>query len=235
MKDIKFIKKIQTFILKIIKHFLRGEFALGLHALSIRLPNWLFRFNKATILCTENFIFPEKTNPDVKVKIADYSDIDDINRISGVDNIHIKQMMDSGAKCFMASVINNPPSGVTWSANGTTYVKGLAFKHNVGYNGYYSYGTVTLPEARRKGIYLKAESEKIKYEIANGGSKFYGLIEFTNTYSYSIQEKLGYLPIIYITFIEIFGLKTCVVKDISTNKSSLRIFVQEPKGNITII
>lgn len=232
---IEYFKKIIGVISKIIKYFLKGEFTLGLYYLSIELPNWFFRFNKATIICTDNFIFPEKTNPDIKVKIANYSDIDDINRISGVDHNHIKQMMDSGAKCFIASIKDNPPSGVTWSANGTTYVKGLAFKHNVGKNGYYDFGTVTLPEARRKGIYLKAKSEKIKYQIANGGNKFYGTIEFKNTYSYSIQEKLGSQPIIYLTYFKIFFLKVCIVKNLEENSLQVRFIIREPKGDIIII
>ncbi|MCP4706402.1 MAG: hypothetical protein GY865_17525 [candidate division Zixibacteria bacterium] len=200
-----------------------------------KLPNWLFCFNKATILCTKNFIFPEKFNPDVKVTIASYSDIDEINRISGVQSIHIKEMMDSGAKCFMASIKDEPPSSVTWSANRKTYVRGLAFLHDIGTNGYYSFGSITLPNARGKGIYLKAKCEKIKYEMSKGAEKFYGTIEFTNTYSYSLQEKLGYQPTIKLTYVKMLFMKICIVKDISTGKFSIRIIVREPKGNIIII
>ena len=219
----------------IFNHLVTGKFALALNAFARRCPAWLFRFNKAAIMFTETFRFPEKLNPAVKVKIANESDVDDIIRITGVKAEHILNMMKAGAVCFISQIDNEPPACVSWSANGRTFVRGMGFFYDLGPDGYYSYGTVTAPEARGKGHYLCVESEKIKYELERGAKRFYGLIEFTNTYSYSLQEKLGYHPILDITYLKLLGLKYCRIKDLIAGKRSHRLFVRIPENDTIVI
>ena len=144
-------------------------------------------------------------------------------------------MMDRGAVCFISSIGNDRPAGVTWSANGACYVRGLAFYHDVGPNGYYGYGTVTLPEVRGRGLYMKAKCDKVKYQTAAGAERFYATIEFTNTYSYSLQIKQGYYPVLYLTYLKLFCVKMCLVKDAATGKCRLQARVAEPRGKVVII
>jgi hypothetical protein len=229
------VMKSWRFLLRVVSYFLKGDFVIGSIELTRKLPSWMIRLNKATILCTENYIFPEVANPEIQTRIADRSDIDEISRISRVSSSRINQMMDQGAVCFISSVGNNPPAGVSWSVNGSCYVRGLAFRHDVGPNGYYSVGSVTLPEARGQGLYLKAQCDKIRYEMAAGGNKFYGTIEFSNTYSYSLRIRQGYHPILAIFYLKILFLKICFVKNLSTSKSEMRFVIREPRGEVTII
>lgn len=228
MKLIKFLKIIAM-------HFIKGRYDLMFYDISFNSPRWLFRFNKASIMYTENFLFPEKINNDVRVKIADESDIDDIVRISGVSAEHVRAMMKAGGVCFMSHIDGNPPVCVSWSANGRTFVRGMGFYYDLGPDGYYSYGTITLPEARGKGHYLAVESEKIRYELKKGAKRFYGLIEFTNTYSYALQERLGYRPILAITYFKLLPLEFCLVKDLVTGRRSRKIFIKPPNDDILII
>lgn len=231
----RLVKKLWRFGSRLFNHLRKRDFAIALYELAREFPNWLISFNKATILCAETHTFPEVWDPGIHTRIADSSDIDDISRISGVSSSHVRQMMDQGAVCFISSIGNNPPVGVTWSANGSCYVRGLAFRHDVGPHGYYGYGTVTLPEVRGRGVYLKAKCDKVKYQTAAGGKKFYATIEFTNTYSYFLQQRQGYYPILAITYIKLLCLRTCVVKDLSTGKAGIRFVIREPRSGVTII
>lgn len=229
------MKNIFKFIKRIIGHLLKGQYSEGLHLIICHLPVWLIVYDKAHIMHTKAFRFPEKLNSEIHVKIADESDVDDIVRISGVQDEHILSMMKAGSVCFISHTDGNPPACVSLSCNGCTFVRGMGFYYDLGLDGYYSYGSVTVPEARGKGHYLRVESEKIKYELKKGAKRFFGLITFDNKYSYSLQERLGYHPILETTYLKLLFLKICKIKDLSTHKTTIRVFIKEPDDNVLVI
>lgn len=229
------ILKLLNFIRRIIGYFLRGKFALGLYTVARELPDWLVGYNKATVMYTNSFKFPADLNPVVKVRMAAAADIDDIVRISGVSEENVLYLLHSGAVCFLASVRDDPPAAVSWSASGHCYVRGMGFEYDYGKDGYYSFWSFTLPNARGKDLYLSLQTEKVKYELAKDAKKLYGLVEFTNEYSYSLRERLGYRPILKVNYLKILFVRFCSVRNVSTGKLSLTCFVREPKDDLIVI
>jgi len=225
----------RRFIGKLINHFSEGEIALGIHTISKIFAPWFFKFNKATLLYTENFRFPQDLNPGIKVRIADYSDIDEINRISGVASDHIKQMMAAGAVCFMGSVMNGRYSSVAWATFGRSYIRGIGYRSDFGDDSHYTFGLFTLPEARKKGLNSALLSASIKYAIQKDIRKFYSIVEFTNNYALNFHLKYGYEPIGYITYFKLLFLRITIRRDIKKNKTSRVILLREPRSDIIII
>lgn len=230
-------KYFQQYILKIFNHFLKGEFSIGLYHISRKFPNWLFRFNKAIILKNQilSMKLPEQLNPSVKVRIATDKDIDRIAIISNWEKARVQNLMDRGSKCFLSSIDNNPPGALTWLAFGNCYIKGMGFKYNFPQKTAYGVFSLTLPEYRRKGLYLHMNKAIVDYAIKHDVETYYVLVEFTNHYSLNLRNKLGFQPIINVTNIKIFFLKICIVKNLENNKFQVRFFVNEPKGDITVI
>lgn len=229
-----FIKPVNS-IYNIIKLIFEGKIAHAFYNLSLNLPDWLFRFNKATMLKKDDFTVPELTCPNIKVKIVDISYIDDIIRISGINKQHIIQMLTSGAECFIASIKDKPPSSIIWSTNGKIFIRGLSFEYDFGPNGYYGYGAFTLLEERNKGLYQTLKIEKMKHQIEMGANSFYSIIEFMNKQSYSLQIKLGFYPLLKIIYLKFIFFKVCVIKYISNKKVSIKIYVKKPPKKMTFI
>jgi len=229
-KLLKFIGNIFSFILK-------GEIALAIHDIALRTPNWLFHFNKAIILKNQilSMKIPEQLNPSVNVRIATDKDIDRVAIISNWEKTRVQNLMDRGSKCFLSSINHNPPGALTWLAFGNCYIKGMGFKYNFPQKTAYGVFSLTLPEYRRKGLYLHMNKAIVDYAIKHDVETYYVLVEFTNHYSLNLRNKLGFQPIINVTYIKILLLKICIVKNLEDNKLKVRLIVREPKGDITII
>lgn len=228
MRLIKFFKNV-------ISHILKGKTAYAMIAVAEQCPSWLVKFNKGWLMFTDTFIFPEMDEQNIKIKIAGEDDIEDIIRISGLLREYIENLMKNGAICFLAYYKDAPPVSLSWSISGRVFVRGMGFLHDYGEDGFYSFGSVTLPEARGKGLYRNLQAYKAKFETDIGAKKFYVMVEFTNTYSRSLREKLGYRTIINITFLKIFFFRLCRVKHVGDKKTSLRFFIKEPAGDSIII
>ncbi|MEW6411014.1 MAG: GNAT family N-acetyltransferase [Candidatus Zixiibacteriota bacterium] len=232
---IEFFRKLWRFGKTVAGHVLNGEFALGVHAISGVLPRWLLRFNKGTLLYTGHFEFSGRLNPDIRTKLADSSDIDEINRISGVRKDHIRQMMASGAVCYMGRLEDGSFSSIAWSAFNKCFVRGLGYARDFGPTGHYTFGLYTLPETRKKGLNMALFSESVKHANAKGFSDLFSIVEFTNRYALNFHLKCGYRPLSQITYLKIFCLRLTADYDILAGKSSLKLFLREPRGDVTVI
>jgi len=205
------------------------------YTISRKFAPWLFKFNRAPLLYTENFRFPQDRNPEITVNIADYSAIYEINRISGVRSDVIKQMMDSGAVCFMGSIMNGRYLSVAWAAFGKSYIREISYRSDFGIDSHYTFGLSTLPETRQKGLNGVLLSASIKYAIQKDSMKFYSIVEHTNSYALNFHLKYGYEPIEHITYFKLLFLGITITQDIKKNKTSRAILLRGPKGDIIII
>lgn len=233
----EFFIKIRNLSSKIIKLFLKGEFSLGFYYISIRFPRWFFRFNKAIILDNKisSMKVPEHLNRSVKVEIATLKDVEDISKVSGWECDRIEILLNSGAICFLASLDDYPPAALTWLAFGTCYIKGMGYEYNLPNNSAYGVFSITLPEYRRKGLYLQMNNSIVEYANKHNIDTYVVLVEFTNAYSLNLRNQLGFIRKLEISYIKILFLKISIQKDLLTNKLSFNVFVSDPKKDITII
>lgn len=227
--------RILRFLRRILREVAQGRFALAVYSFTMELPNWLFTFNQAWLMRTESFRFPDRQNSQVQVRLATSADVADIKRVSDLSEERIDGLMKAGAKCFVASLPGTQPMALTWSAQGRIYVRGLGFEYNFGPAGYYSFWVKTLPEARKKGMFVRLQCERVKHEIECGGLEFYAFVEFTNEYSRGLHEKLGYRALFWVTYVRLLGVRWCYAKNLSGGKSSLQIRLREPTGDIVTI
>lgn len=227
--------KLFRFFGQLLRDISRGQFARAFFTFAMKLPGWLLSFNKAWIMSTEEFQFPEKQNPDVEVRSANKSDVADISRVGLMSRERVLELMDQGAECFIASLPEYGPLAVTWSAHGRVYVRGMGFEYDYGPHGYYTFFSMTSPEARGKGLYLRLQTVKVKHEISNGAQKFYGLVEFSNEYSRGLREKLGYTTVLWVTYIRLLGVRICRVKAAPGGESGWQIRLREPVGDVVIV
>ena len=231
--------KLLRFLGRILGHFFKGEFALGFHSFTFKLPDWLICFNRGWIMKTESFSFPEKLNPAVKAlpvsAPASESDLDNIVRISGVNSQIVSYLLQSGVVCYLASVGNAPPSSIAWSVSHRCYVRGMGFEYDFGTDGIYIFWVATLPQDRGKGLYMRLASEAEKHDRKRGGRSFYVMVELTNAYSKRMFQKIGYKPILKLTYLKFLSVKVSHTKDLLTGKTSFKVFVRDPEGEITII
>jgi len=183
--------------------FRQGKYAHGFHLLTGELPDWLIGFNKALLLKTDAPNIPQSGNPSVRVRIATKADIDVIARMGGLSHKQAAQMMVSGAICFLASMSDSSPLAYTWSAYGRCYIRGIAFEYDFSHGLEYSYFNRTKQEARRKGFFQSLKAASIEYAKKKGLRTFSALVEFTNQYSLSLHEKMGYEPFLEITFLKV--------------------------------
>lgn len=226
--------KIIIYLFKILKHFFYGEFSLGFYNLSKKIPKSIFYYNKATLLYTQDIKLKKINDSSIKIKIADISDIEHIHRINNVEKKHTKQMLNSGAVCFLAS-LDNKYCTVGWAAFDKCYIRGLGYTLEFDHEFHYSFGLITLPKARKRGLSLMYFSESFNMASQKRINNYYSIVEFTNDYALAFQDKLGFESISKITYLKLFCLKICKVKEISSNKNSYRFFIREPKENIIVV
>lgn len=226
--------KIIIYLFKILKHFFYGEFSLGFYNLSKKIPKSIFYYNKATLLYTQDIKLNKINDSSIKIKIADISDIEHIHLVNSGDKDHIQQMLNSGAVCFLAS-LDNEYCTVGWAAFDKCYIRGLGYTLDFDHEFHYTFGLFTLPETRKKGLNLMLLSASFNLASQKNINNYYSIVEFTNDYALAFHDKLGFESIAKITYLKLFCLKICKVKEISSNKNSYRFFIREPKENIIVV
>ncbi|MCK4460662.1 MAG: GNAT family N-acetyltransferase [candidate division Zixibacteria bacterium] len=224
-----------AFLGRVADRFRQGKYAYGFHLLAGELPDWLIAFNKALLLKTDSPHVTQSRNSSVRVRIAADADVDAIARMGGLSHNQTAQMMVSGAICFLAVMGDSSPLAYTWSAYGRCYIRGIAFEYDFSDDIEYSYFNRTKPEARRKGLFQSLKAASIEYAAKKGIRSFSALVEFTNQYSLSLHEKMGYEPFLEITFLKVLFVKVCHIRDLTTGKSSLQLRLRQPRGKVTII
>ncbi|KPJ59723.1 MAG: hypothetical protein AMJ46_10260 [Latescibacteria bacterium DG_63] len=228
---------------RIFGHLFKGRFSLALFTLARELPNWLFRYNKAWLFSygegwtreRELSQFGESENPPARVKVATTSDVEDVVRICRVERERVLYLLNSGATCFLGSVGDTAPSSANWCAHGRCFVRGLGFEHDFAPDGSYGFWSFTLPEARGKGLHSAILVEKTRIEQDRGFRKFYGIIELNNERRYLTRLKMGYNPLMTIFYVKLLFLEISAVRHSETNKLAFRVFLREPRDEVTII
>lgn len=221
--------------IEIIRHFLRDNVDAGLNFIARRCPNWLFKFNKARLMRSKNFEYRKAVNPEIKIKIADLSYIDDIVRISGIDLGKIRYLLNAGVTCFLGSIGNTTPTSIGWNVFGKCYIKGMGFEYDFGKDGAYGFWALTLPEARGRGLHYALMAAKAHFAKERQAKYMYSLIEFDNNLAYNIRLKAGYKPVLEMIFIKLFSINFLRLKNIETGKIQIKGFYKQPRGDIVII
>ena len=108
--------------------------------------------------------------------------------------------MDRGAVCFLGSIGDESPGALTWLAFGNCYVKGMGLEYLFPEKTAYGVNSLTLPEYRRKGLYLHLNQAIVDYSNKNNIDDYYVLVEFVNVYTQGIIKKLGFSITHEITF-----------------------------------
>lgn len=232
-----FLKKLLFYLRLLIEHLIHRRYHHFLYEISLKLPNWLFMYNKATILIApaSKLEIPGELKKDIKVRTANYNDIHHISRISGWELGRIKTLLDHKGVCFLASLCDSKPSSLTWLAFGKCYVRGVGFKFEVPPNDIYGVGTFTLPEFRGKGLYLGLNRAIINYAFQRDIDNYHIIIELTNEYSLRLRKKMGFRITGHIKYFKFLFIRICRIKYIEREKPETRIFLREPKKEVVII
>ncbi len=225
------------------RHLFSGRVSLALVTLARELPGWLFRYNKAWLFCygegwtrdKEASQFGEGENPLARVRMATTSDVEDVMRVCRINRERILYLLNSGATCFLCSEGDAPPSSANWCAHGRCYVRGLGFEHDFGPDGSYGFWSFTLPEARGRGLHSAILVETTRIERERGFKRFYGMIELDNERRYRKRLQMGYVPMMAVTFVKLFGIRISLVKQAETGRTRIKIFLREPRQRATII
>ncbi|UCF79677.1 MAG: hypothetical protein JSW03_05405, partial [Candidatus Eiseniibacteriota bacterium] len=223
------------FLGHVFARLLKGQFYMAVYTLGQVLPNWLLCCNKAWLMCTESFRFPEREYPLVRIWLANESDVDDIVRVSGVSRKRVLYLLESGARCYLASAGDAPPSSINWCINGHCFIRGMGFEHDFEQDSVYGFWSLTLPEFQKRGLHFALLAERTRIERARGIRRFYGIVESHNELSFNMRTRLGFVPVATISFLRVLCLRICVVRDAQTRESSVRIFVREPRGDVVMI
>jgi GNAT superfamily N-acetyltransferase len=228
---LKFFRMFKDISISLVK----GEFSYAFDKISRRCPNWLFRYSKALLMVTERFIYPDNINPEIKVKVAGAEDIDDIERISGINRQCINDMLNSGITCFLGSLGNDDPVSIAWHASGKCLIRGMGLYYDFGEDGAYGFGAVTLPEARKKGLHTALMDAKARYALEHAAKRIYSLVEYNNPTSLAIRIKTGFRPIAIASFIRIWPLNYSVHCDLESGKRFRRLFLRNNEKGVKVI
>ncbi|MCP4580784.1 MAG: hypothetical protein GY839_04155 [candidate division Zixibacteria bacterium] len=227
--------RILRFFITIVIHLINGRISYALSEIAKRAPYWLFRYHKAHLMYTDSYRFSSNINPEARIRIADKTDIDDIIRISGLDQEKVFSLLDSGAFCFLASLGDSPPSSISWNASGLCFIRGMGFEYDFGSNGSYGFWAVTLPGARGKGLHNALIAAKARYFIEHGAEKFFSIIEFDNILSYDIRVKAGQQPLLIIYHARIFNKGITYTINLINKNRTLKFVSLKPIGEAIII
>jgi hypothetical protein len=208
---------------------------IAIYKICRKFPPWLFIYNQALLVYTDQIILPNQVNPEVCVTLADISLLNDICIVSGIQPWKVEYLLNRGVHCFLASHGYAPYSSSAWSSTGRCFIKGLGFEYDFGHDTEYIFWVITLPHDRGKGLYLKIAKKMADYSSARGIRRSYVFTEFTNTYSHSLFNKMGYRDFLQVSYVKFIFINICIIKNLDSGKRRFRFFFKSPAKDVTII
>ena len=227
--------KLRRFLKDIFDNLRKRQYSYVTNSIAKKCPDWLLKYNKASLMYTDTFSFPKSNQNGIIVKAADKSDIDDIIRISGLAKVKAIGLLDEGATCYLASRHGNKPESISWETHGKCYIRGLGFKYDFQKDGTYTFWSVTSPEARSQGLHNALITYRAQQAFDQGLHKFYCFIEFDNKISSDIRVRTGYQAIAEIVYLRFLFFNTTITKDILTGKRSFVFFLFRNTKDFMII
>ena len=229
------LKKLFRFAGRLLKHLSRGEFALAFHKVAAKFPCWLLDFDQAYLLVNDidRLKFPENMYTSHQVRTATIEDAELIAGIDGWPVDHIRELLGSGAQCFMAAPAGEAVAAINWIVYSRCFVRGIGLTMELQPGEFYGGGAMTKPEYRGQGLFLSLNKAITDCARKRGLTRYWIMIELTNLHNMSIRSKMGFDPRRKVTYFRLFGLKICRLKDLQTGAIKTKFFTGMPSGDLT--
>lgn len=156
-----------------------------------------------------------------------------IDTISVVGPSEIDRRFKNGDLCFLVQD-GRRCLGFTWGHTGDCYIRGAAERLTLDPQSAYLYGTFTIEEMRRKGIYDAIQEAFFRYYKERNVTRVYTMIEKDNLIMKEAFLKAGFKIKSHIHYVRYHKTGIRYVYDYEARKMALQYITREPR-DITII
>jgi hypothetical protein len=214
----------------------QGDIKQFLREIAKLFPYWIFRFNSGTIMVTSS---PKVIARNYKSYLsfrADSDDIPEIARLTGLLEPYLYNRLKGGDRCYIIRDLNfdNRIVNVFWGHRGACHIRGFGINLDIGDDSVYLFGAYTLPEVRIKGVFNTTFKDLYESYKQENVSRFYGLVEHENRYSYNIHIRLNFKPAGSVVFIAILFFRMSFYKNLESGKRKFMFFISDPPNKIVI-
>jgi hypothetical protein len=220
----------------IFKYLLHGEFAEFFCEFSQYFPFWLFRFRAANIMVATSPNMFSRNYKTYTFAPAEETDISEVSQISGASEKSLQKRIHGGDVCYVTkdTAHDNKIVNLIWTHRGACFIRGMGLDLQVDDDSVYLYGALTLPEARMKGLYNTNIKELYEIYKNKNVSTIYGLVEYTNRYSYNLHLRLNFKPIGKVIFVAVALFKFSIHYDTENGKRKIRLYTLLPHHKMLI-
>lgn len=210
----------------ILKEAIRLNFDYVLHAISWRMPSWLFYYYHTFLISTDD---PKLFNREHKTyfkRFITHNDIPLLKKI-GIAEELVKKRLSAGDRCVIMGKDDDIMS-IIWGCSEKRYLKLSGAVLDIGDNGIIIYAGFTNEEARFKGLFPTSFHELYQSYVNERRNRIFSAIHSTNTNSLKLHLRMNFQVVGETYYVVLFGINICYYKTWPHKTTKLKIFINKP-------
>jgi hypothetical protein len=203
-----------------------GFFERVLHAVSWRLPSWLFNYDHTYLMGGRDLKLKTRDYPHYEIRQAKLTDVE-IMKKAGIRESLFRHRIGRGDHCVLV-LKEGRPVAWSWSATGRLFMMLGGLIIDTGEKGFFLYDVYTVPEERLKGFIMICFEKQLEHHHERGCWDIYGTISAFNVHSLKTHFRMGFETCGEAYSLTLAGVNLCYYKSWPHETRKVHVFVKRP-------
>lgn len=210
-----------------------GFFEKVLHALSWRLPWWMFSYDHTYLIGGRELKLQVREYPQYEIRQATLDDVGAMTR-AGIREALFRHRIKRGDHCILVLKDGRAVSW-SWSATGRLFLMLGGIIVDTDRTGFFLYDVYTVPEERLKGFIMVCFEKQLEHYHSRGCWDIYGTISAFNVHSLKTHFRMGFKTRGEAYSVTMAGINICYYKFWPHKTRRVHIFVKRPPENLECV
>lgn len=204
-----------------------------LHALSWRLPSWLFSYDHTYLINGRELKLKVRDYPHYEVRRGVIEDVE-IMKKAGIREELFRHRINRGDHCVLVLKDGRAVSW-SWSATGRLFLMLGGIIVDTGEKGFFLYDVYTVPEERLKGFIMVCFERQLEHYHQKGCWDIYGTISAFNVHSLKTHFRMGFKTCGEAFSVTLAWVNICYYKSWPHATRKVHVFVKRPPEELECV
>jgi len=210
-----------------------GTIEKFLHALSWRLPTWMFNYDHTYLIGGRELKLKVRDYPQYEIRRATLDDVETMTK-AGIRESLFLHRIKRGDHCILVLKDGRAVSW-SWSATGRLFLMLGGIIMDTGPGGFFLYDVYTVPEERLKGFIMVCFEKQLEHHHSLDCWDIYGTISAFNVHSLKTHFRMGFKTCGEAFSMTLAGINFCYYRSWPHKTRKLHIFFKRPPENLKCV